>query len=127
MTPINAATVWHGSPITVGTISYGVAFSPDGAKAYVANSSAERGDADHGRDGTPGTSITAGTQPIGVAFSPDGTKAYVTNGFSNNVTPITVANEHAGHGDHRRHGPARRGVQPGRHQGLRGEHRRDTR
>ncbi len=86
-----ATTNTPGSPITVGTGPYGVAFSPDGTKAYVVNYGAGNVTPITVATNTPGSPITVGTTPVGVAFSPDGTKAYVANYGAGTVTPITVA------------------------------------
>ncbi len=77
--------------IAVGTEPNGVALTPDGTRAYVANTvsgtvsviSVNRG----GRARVL-TNIVVGTEPYGVAMTPNGTRVYVTNKNSNNVSVI---------------------------------------
>jgi len=77
--------------IAVGTEPNGVALSPDGTRAYVANTvsgtvsvvSVNRG----GRARVL-NSIAVGTEPFGIAMTPNGTRVYVTNKNSNNVSVI---------------------------------------
>ena len=74
----------------------GVAVTPDGKHAYLAN---------QGTLSVPGTTVLVidmttntvvatvgvGNFPSGVAITPDGTHVYVVNGFSNNVSVIDTA------------------------------------
>jgi YVTN family beta-propeller protein len=77
--------------LQVGTEPNGVALSPDGTRAYVANTvsgtvsvvSVNRG----GRARVL-TNIPVGTEPFGVAITPNGTRVYVSNKYSNNVSVI---------------------------------------
>ncbi|MGH6839291.1 MAG: beta-propeller fold lactonase family protein [Methylocella sp.] len=84
-----------GSPIPVGVDPRGVAITPDGTRAYVANST------DPG--GGPGTvsviatasntvvaTVQVGGAPGALAITPDGKHAYVTNGL-NTVSVIATA------------------------------------
>ena len=84
----------------VGDRPRGVAFSPDGTKAYVTirNFNLVRVlDTDPKSPGfnTAIDSFTVGWHPSAVAFSPDGTKAYVTNETDDTVSVIdtTTYNE----------------------------------
>jgi YVTN family beta-propeller protein len=77
--------------IPVGLEPNGVALSPDGTRAYVANTvsgtvsviSVNRG----GRARIL-TNIAVGTEPYGIVTTPNGTRVYVTNKNSNNVSVI---------------------------------------
>ncbi len=85
-----------GSAIPVGASPIGVAFSPDGTRAYVANQTSGTVTPITVSSNAPGAAIAVGgAGPSAVAFSPDGTEAYVamSNGT---VTPIIVASGTAG-------------------------------
>ena len=88
-----------GAAIVVGGNPEGVAFSPDGSRAYVAENA--------GSSGTPevlpitvatdavGTAITTGLgpHPFWIAITPDGTKAYVGDagsGTTGKVYPVSL-------------------------------------
>ena len=69
-----------GEPITVGIRPAGVAFTPDGKRAYVVN----QGDdnvavIDTRTDTVLNPPIAVGDQPWAVAVAPDGKRVYVTN------------------------------------------------
>ncbi|MEJ1230230.1 MAG: hypothetical protein WDM88_05815 [Galbitalea sp.] len=68
-----------GSPIAVGTDPIGIAFTPDGTKAYITNNGSGTVTVIDVATGTPvsGSPITVGSDPLGIAITPDGTKAYV--------------------------------------------------
>jgi len=84
--------------VAVGREPNGVALSPDGREAYVANT----------LDGTVSVLkligggqkaklhkvLDVGTEPYGVAVTPNGDKVYVTNARSNTVTVINARNNH---------------------------------
>ena len=84
--------------VTVGREPNGVALSPDGREAYVANTV----------DGTVSVLklngsgkkvkvhklIDVGTEPYGIAVTPGGDKVYVTNARSGSVTVINARNNH---------------------------------
>jgi YVTN family beta-propeller protein len=77
--------------VKVGNEPRGIAISPDGSVAYVANF----------QDGTLSVlktatntvidTIAVGAGPLGVTFAPDGTKAYVVNGFDDSVSVVDTA------------------------------------
>src|SRR3989442_561934 len=81
------------SPVPVGSGPQGVAITPSGAFAYVANfSSNDVSVIDTGT--TPPTvvaTVPVGSSPMGVAITPDGGFAYVTNLTSNSVSVIATA------------------------------------
>lgn len=79
------------SIIPVGASPYGIAITPDGAKAYVSNTGSGTVTPIDLATGQPGIPIPVGQRPQGIAVTPDGTKVYVANSASNTVTPITVA------------------------------------
>ena len=80
-----------GSPITVGSGPSDVAFTPDGAHAYVTNFDTTTVSVIDTATRTT-TPITVGANPISVAVSPDGSKAYVGHGApGDTVTVIDTA------------------------------------
>lgn len=75
----------------------GVAFLPDGSKAYVANTvsgtvSVIRTNLANGVIGRP-TTITVGTEPWALVLTPNGRKLYVANARSNSITVIDTASD----------------------------------
>lgn len=64
--------------ITVGQAPWGIAFTPDGKRGYVANTSGTISVIDTGTNIVVDT-ITDTDGPFGVAITPDGTRAYVSN------------------------------------------------
>ena len=90
-TPAWAAQYDVTATINVGIDASGVAVSPDGTKAYVANFTANTVSViNTGTNALIGGPITVGTSPSGVAFSPDGTKVYVTNFNADDVSVINT-------------------------------------
>ncbi len=65
--------------VPVGTGPWGVAVSPDGQKAYVANLFSNTTSVIDTMDNTVKATVPVGAYPSGVAVTPDGTKAYVVN------------------------------------------------
>lgn len=94
---VNGLPVRVGNPVVVGTEPNGVVLTPNGSRAYVANTV----------DGTISVlavdttlnpaarvispRIKVGTEPYGLALTPNGTKLYVTNSRSNTVTVISTS------------------------------------
>ena len=74
----------------------GIAITPDGATAYVANLGADNVTPIDIATNTAGTPIAVGDSPCGIAITPDGATAYVTNAGADNVTPIDTATNTAG-------------------------------
>ena len=84
--------------VPVQTEPWGVAFLPNGRKAYVANTvsgtiSVIRTNIRNGIIFKP-THIQVGTEPYGLALTPNGTRLYVTNARSNSVTVIDTTDDH---------------------------------
>ena len=84
------------SEIPVGKEPNGVALSPDGTKAYVANTvdgtvSVLNIDRTSSSYYTPATTITVGTEPYALALTPTGRKLYVANARSNTVSVIDTS------------------------------------
>jgi len=88
---VAAAQNSTATEVPVGKEPWGVAFSPDGSRLYVANRV----------DGTvsvlggyPGLHVTqtipVGTEPFGMVLSASGNKLYVTNTMSNSVSVIDI-------------------------------------
>jgi YVTN family beta-propeller protein len=85
-------------PLSTGTIQiaggspFGVAVTPDGAKAYVTNVLAGTVSViDAGIDTVSGSPITVGNAPEGIAITPDGKAAYVANVDDGTVSVINTA------------------------------------
>ena len=78
VTVINTTLDLAIDAISVGLLPTGIAVTPDGTKAYVANSGSNVSVIDTTTN-TLSSSITAGNNPTAVAITPDGTFAYVCN------------------------------------------------
>ncbi len=107
----------------VGKYPVGVAVSPDGAHAYVANPNSNTVSVIDTTNNTLEKSIGVGAHPEGVAVSSDGTRVYVTNSYGSSVSVIntatnTVAATIAGFS------APTSGLQPGRHPRLRHQQHR---
>jgi YVTN family beta-propeller protein len=75
-----------------------VAITPDGRKAYVANTvsgtvSVIPLNLRNGSVSRPTVHIPVGAEPYGIALTPNGTKLYVTNARSNSVSVISTATD----------------------------------
>ncbi len=79
--------------IPVGDRPRGIAISPDGREAYVANAGDDTVSVINTATKTVVATITVGKEPQGVAFAPDGATAYVTNIEDNNVSVIDTATQ----------------------------------
>ena len=90
-TPAWAAQYDVTATINVGIDASGVAVSPDGTKAYVANPTSNTVSVINTTTNNVDATITVGTEPYGVAVSPDGTTAYVTNSLDDTVSVIDTA------------------------------------
>jgi YVTN family beta-propeller protein len=91
---INTANNTVVTTINVGTTPLGVAVSPDGTRAYVANNNLASNSVSviNTATNTVVATVNVGTSPVGVTVSPDGTRAYVANSTSNDVSVINTAN-----------------------------------
>lgn len=79
------------TPIPVGSAPLGVAITPDGARAYVANWLAGTVSVINTSDNTvTAIDLPVGGSPAGIAITPDGLRAYVTNHGSTTVSVITI-------------------------------------
>ena len=93
---IDVATGTRLQTINVGTAPFFIAMSPDGSKAYVANSGGVSGTVSviDTATATVSATIPVGLAPVAVAFNPAGTRAYVANSaqnaLGNSVTVINV-------------------------------------
>jgi uncharacterized protein (TIGR03437 family) len=76
--------------IMVGSQPYGIAITPDGAFAYVANCGGDVYVIDTSTNKVA-TKFLAGKCPTGVAITPDGTRAYVTLDNANSVAVIDTS------------------------------------
>ena len=88
---INTATNAVTGPVNVGNGANGIAVTPDGTKAYVANRLDGTVSVINTATNTVAATINVASLPIGTAVTPDGTKVYVANNGSNNVSVISTA------------------------------------
>jgi YVTN family beta-propeller protein len=91
---IDTKTREVGTPIEVGEEPAGIAVTPDGTKAFVADYGSGQITEIEGLDGgSPHADapIDVGGTPQGVAISADGSSVYVTNGNSDDVSVLSVA------------------------------------
>jgi YVTN family beta-propeller protein len=92
LTPTLPSTSPAVASIDIGTPLWGVAFSPDGDRAYVTNTdSASVSVIDTTTNAIVGNPIPVGDGPWGVVLSPDGRRAYVTNLASGSLSVIDTA------------------------------------
>jgi DNA-binding beta-propeller fold protein YncE len=104
VTPISTATNTVGPPITVGSIAYQIAITPNGKTAYVTgadNTGAGTVTPITTATNTAGTPITVANYPRPIAVAPDGKTVYAfgTTGDPNYlsaVVPISTASNTAG-------------------------------
>ncbi|HXW33657.1 MAG TPA: beta-propeller fold lactonase family protein [Acidimicrobiales bacterium] len=98
VTPINTGTDTAGTPISVDAGPYGMAITPNGGTAYVAEYTSNTLRLINTATNTEGKStLFSGTPgPIRVAISPDGATAYIANNSADTVTPFDIATNTAG-------------------------------
>ena len=77
--------------IRVGRRPLGVAFTPDGAFAYVANRGSNTVSVISTQSRSVVGRVHVGSYPSGVAVTPDGSHVYVTDQFADSVTVIETA------------------------------------
>ena len=88
---IDTATDAVTATVSVGSYPLGVAVSPNGSRAYVANDgSGTVSVIDTATDAVTAT-VAVGANPDGVAVSPDGSRVYVTNQCASYVSVIGAA------------------------------------
>jgi YVTN family beta-propeller protein len=95
VTPVDVQTGIAGTPIAVSLGPHDIAITPDGATAYVTNSSADSVTPIDTATNTVETPIAVAA-PFGIAITPDGATAYVANFGTDSVTPIDTATNTAG-------------------------------
>jgi YVTN family beta-propeller protein len=88
---IDTATYKVVATIPTGQYPAGVAITPNGAFAYVANFNSNSVSVINTATNTVTATVTVGTNPLGVAITPDGALAYVTNWGSNTLSVISTA------------------------------------
>src|SRR5262249_43808105 len=77
--------------IPVGNNPDGIAITPDGRTAWVANSGSNTVQPIDLATNTAGTPIAVGSSPRELNITPDGKTLYVPNNSSNKLTPIDLA------------------------------------
>ncbi|MER6618025.1 YncE family protein [Streptomyces xantholiticus] len=88
---IDTATNTVIDTINVGATPQGVAITPDGTRAYIADRAMDRVAVVDTATNTLLTTIPVGDGPQEVAVTPDGTRVYVTNLDSDDVSVIDTA------------------------------------
>jgi len=83
---IDTATNTVVATIAVGQTPFGVAITPDGTRAYVAEANSFTVSVIDTATNTVVATIPLVGTPIGVAITPDGTRAYVTINGDNTVS-----------------------------------------
>lgn len=94
--PFDAFTGVAATPIPISGHLWGVAITPDGATAYVADESTDSVIPVDTATDVPGTPIPVGPSPRTLGITPDGEKLYVANIGGGSVTPIDLATNTAG-------------------------------
>src|SRR5712691_7769333 len=87
---IDTATYSVVATIPAGNYPSGVAITPNGAFAYVANFNSSSVSVIDTATNTVTATVGVGTGPSGVAITPNGAFAYVTNYYSNVVSVINT-------------------------------------
>ncbi|MDH6284816.1 YncE family protein [Prescottella agglutinans] len=76
--------------VPVGADPYGVAISPDGARAYVANLGSGTVSVINTATNSVTATVEVGERPAAVAITPDGTRVYVTNATNGGNGTVSV-------------------------------------
>ena len=95
VTPLALATGTLGAPIPVGVTPLGIAITPNGLTAYVANNPGSVTPINLVTD-TPGAAIPVGPSSWSVAATPDGSTVYATSGYNNDIVPIDTTTNRPG-------------------------------
>jgi YVTN family beta-propeller protein len=83
----------HPTDITVGRLPFGIAITPDGKTAFVANLASDTVSTIDVKTRTKNpTDIPVGGQPAGIAITPDGRTAFVANSGNFGATPFPRGN-----------------------------------
>jgi YVTN family beta-propeller protein len=82
VTVIDAATNTVAATIPVGAGPAGIAVSPDGSRAYVANYTSKNVSVINTATNTVIATVTASYNPNGIVVSPDGKRVYVSDDYS---------------------------------------------
>lgn len=88
---INTSTNTVVETIGAGDSPDGVAITPDGARAYVANSQSSSVSVIDTSSNSVVATVRVGNAPVAVAITPDGTRVYVANSNSSSVSVIDAA------------------------------------
>lgn len=91
LVPFDAFAGTFGTPLAISGHLWGVAITPDGATAYVANESTSTVTPFDVATNTPGTPIAVGNSPRLLGIRPDGATAYVANYGADTVSVIDTA------------------------------------
>ena len=79
------------SPATFSLKSFGIAITPDAARAYVSDNGVGRVRVlDLATNTAEGQSIAVGSRPVEIAIAADGGRAYVSNYASSTVSVVDV-------------------------------------
>jgi 40-residue YVTN family beta-propeller repeat len=92
---IDTATDTVAKTVQLGNDPYGIAITPDGTTAYVADNKDNKVYVIDTSTKQVKTSIPVGNSPYGIAITPDGTKVYVANSKDNTVSIIDTAKNNA--------------------------------
>ena len=96
VTPINVATNTTEANIPVGNNPLGIAITPDGSTAYVANNYSDTVTPIDLATDAAEPAINVGSGPSSVAVTPDGHTVFVANTAAGTVTPIHTATNTVG-------------------------------
>lgn len=96
VTPIDPATNAARKPITVGSKPFAIAVTPDGKRAYVANTGVDTVTPIDLATGTTAKPIKVGAAPDAFGMTPDGRTVYVSNAGASSVTPIDTTSNTPG-------------------------------
>lgn len=87
--PSRYRPIWRGSRLRGSPIPGGIAFLPDGSKAFVCNQSGNSIQPITTATDTAGAALGVPAGPYAIAITPDGHHAYVCCITANEVQPIS--------------------------------------